>query len=175
MKKIIMFLMFIILFAAVANAQSNSTGLSQISSKQQWTVLSNIDKKVHKIMLIDVTDDGDACGFNVDGYTTWINVKDDKTINGVYIKVFEAYPVHSQLEDTDYCKVFIAGSMINPEAVAATHNATPAENQTAQAVVVSPIEANATNESPAHVIVQTKEEHLNIWQQIWKFFASLFK
>ena len=172
MKKIIMLLAFFLLLAVAANAQANDT-LKQMAAKQVWNVISNEDKQIHHIMLIDVTDDGDACGFNVDGYTTWINVKDDKTINGIYIKVFDAYPVHSQLQDNDACRVFLGGLLVSIGELKAGSNETKKENATANQTVVAP-EKNATvNETP--VVINTKEEHLNIWQMIIRFFADLFK
>jgi len=172
MRKIAAFLIIILLLALATNAETNSTNLNQLSAKEQWTVVTS-DKTVHKIMLVDVTEKGDACGISVDGYTTWINVKKDKIINGVYIKVFEAYPVHSQLQDNDACKVFIGGTVYKTPEVKIEKNET-AENLSANQTVVSSYagENLTTNES---ISIKTKEEHLNIWQMIMRFFINLFR
>ena len=113
MKKSAVFLLVFLLFSLTAMAE-NSTDSdlgynASVSKEQVWKTV--VDMQVHEVMIIDVTDKGDACGVSVDGNVQWIDVGDSKRINGVYIKVFEAYPVHSQLQDTDTCKLFIGGAV----------------------------------------------------------------
>jgi len=107
MKKPIIFLMSFLLVAVIAVTAINDT-VRQISSNETWIAESTGES--HRVMLVDVTEDGDACIISVDGYSKLIYVGDDMTINGVYIKVFDAYPTHSQLKDNDACKVFVGSS-----------------------------------------------------------------
>ncbi len=107
MKKLLLLFAVLILAAAVANAEENSSP-TQISGGANWIVQSS--EGTHRIMVVDVTENGDACILSVDGYTKLIYVGRDATLNGVYIKVFHAYPTHSQLQDNDACEIFIGSS-----------------------------------------------------------------
>ncbi len=99
----------IIALIAVLLLPVTFAGDEQIFKGDEWLAVD--DNEVHRIKLIDVTSSGDACGIEVDGETHWIDVGADARINGVYIKVFDAYPVHSQTQDNDACEIFISGSL----------------------------------------------------------------
>ena len=172
MKKLVMFLLAFCILAGVAFAQNDTNGINQISARENWLVESNTTS--HSVTLIDVTDKGDACGFNVDGYVTWINVKEDKWINGVYIKVFEAYPVHSQLQNNDACKVFIGGgTLVKAYSSPANASANITENKTVVIENKTPENITANNVT-ANMTAPQKEENLTIWQIIIRFLAGLF-
>ena len=169
----IFLILAILLFATFVYA-ANETSSMQITSGKQWNVQTKT--ATHKVMLIDVTDKGDACGISVDGYITWIDVGKDKTINGVYIKVFEAYPVHSYLQDNDACKVFIGGGKVTMPFI---QEAAPAVN------VSQNITANETKavenktENITTNVTAPKEEFKPIFVSLWEwargFFKGLFK
>jgi len=174
MKKLVLFLLAFCILAGAAFAQNDTNSLNQLSAKQEW--LLQTKTATHKIMLIDVTEKGDACGFNVDGYSTWINVGKDATINGVYIKVFEAYPVHSQLQDTDVCKVFIGGGALVREVAAENITANASSNVTANVSQNITINATAQNKTGniSSNLPAKQPENPTIWQIIIRFLAGLF-
>lgn len=102
MKKLIIILALIL---TVATVYAQNDSITQIASRETW--MAQTDSGTTRVMLIDVTEKGDACIISIDGYSKLIYVGDDATINGIYVKVFDAYPTHSQLEDNDACKVFV--------------------------------------------------------------------
>jgi len=160
-----------ILAAISSTAISNDTARfanMDMTSRQEFEVITR--DAVHRVMLIDVTEKGDMCGISVDGYTEWINVGDDARINGVYVKVFEAYPAHSQIKDNDYCKVFIGGGTVTIPFVQEV-----GEVETNKTSVVN--ETPAKNETEKITVVVNKTEppkNLTVWEIIWNFLKSLF-
>ncbi|MEM4336662.1 MAG: hypothetical protein QXG86_01530 [Candidatus Woesearchaeota archaeon] len=101
---------FLVIRSSFVGAQENISGSSvRILKGDKWRAV--VGAKTHEIKVIDVTQNGDMCGVSVDGSIQWIYVGDSKVINGVYIKVFNAYPVHSYLQDIDTCELFIGGAV----------------------------------------------------------------
>jgi len=82
-----------------------------------WLMQDQIVEKTvagvrHEIKVVDVTDSEDSCGVSVDGNIAWIDVRSDKTINGVNIGVLDAKAVHAQLQDVDICELNIGATEI---------------------------------------------------------------
>ncbi len=85
-----------------------------------WLVQDQVIEKTiggvtHQIKVVDVTDAQDSCGVSVDGDVAWVDVKSDKTINGVKIGVLDAKAVHAQLQDVDICELNIGATEIKIE------------------------------------------------------------
>ncbi len=74
---------------------------------QGETVTKTIDGVDHTIKMIDVNNDADACGFEIDGSTVWIDKDSTETVNGVTLGVTDALAVYTEHYDGDMCKVFI--------------------------------------------------------------------
>jgi len=74
------------------------------------TVTKEIDGVDHTIKMIDVANDGDSCGFEIDGTTIWIDVDDMEIFNGVSIAVTEAREVNVKDADADICKVILGAN-----------------------------------------------------------------
>jgi len=73
-------------------------------------VTKEIDGVEHTIKMVDVANDAESCGFEVDGSSIWIDVDDTETISGVTLGVTEAREVNVKDADADICKVFIGAS-----------------------------------------------------------------
>ncbi|MFC1691163.1 S-layer protein [Nanoarchaeota archaeon] len=82
---------------------------------QGKTVTKTIDGVNHEVTMVDVTDEQDSCGIDVDGDVVWIDTGNTKTINGVTVGVTDAKAVHAQLQDTDICRVNIGADKIELE------------------------------------------------------------
>ncbi len=171
-KAMILVLAIMILPVAIAAEE-------QLFSGEGWLVVK--DGEVHQISLMDVTVDGDSCGIMFDEEIYWIDVGASETIDGIYIKVFEAYPVHSQTQDNDACQVFISGTLTKeyqrpfivevqeePEEIAEPELYEEEKEETGD---------NETEAEPAdnnETIQQEPEESKGIWQRIVEFFRNLF-
>lgn len=62
------------------------------------------------VKLIDVSADGTACIFKVNSKIVVVEERDTKVVDGYRIYVQEAYPLHSQAEDSDKCKALVSFS-----------------------------------------------------------------
>ncbi len=82
---------------------------------QDQVIEKTVNGVSHEIKVVDVTDNEDSCGVSVDGFVAWIDVKSDKTINGVNIGVLDAKAVHAQLQDVDICELNIGATEIDIE------------------------------------------------------------
>ncbi|MBW3023227.1 S-layer protein [Candidatus Woesearchaeota archaeon] len=82
---------------------------------QDQVIEKSVSGVRHEIKVVDVTDSEDSCGVSVDGDVAWIDVKSDKTINGVNIGVLDAKAVHAQLQDVDICELNIGATEIKIE------------------------------------------------------------
>jgi hypothetical protein len=69
-----------------------------------------IDGVEHVIQVVDVSENEDRCGVNVDGTTAWIDVDSTEKINGVEIGVTDAVSVHTATQDTDVCELSVGAS-----------------------------------------------------------------
>ncbi|MBD3313313.1 hypothetical protein GF345_02635 [Candidatus Woesearchaeota archaeon] len=98
--------MCIILVAISVHGLSNTIWLEEGSK-----VYTEIYGELHEVYLLDVSKDGELCGFEVDGNPVWIELKQTRTINDVLISVREIVVVHEQLKDNDVCKVIIGGGI----------------------------------------------------------------
>lgn len=173
MKKIIIILIGILLILPAVLAEEQ-----QILTGYEWNVIK--DQQVHTIKLIDVTNDGDSCGFEIDGKMMWIDVGKEKTVNGVYIKVFDAYPVHSQLQDNDACQVFIGGTLTPAVEPQSYDQIDETENQTIEKEI-DQTDINLTEQPPEveniekdlEVIAQ-EDKKPTFWEWIVGFFKAIF-
>ncbi|MBW2999784.1 hypothetical protein KY339_03855 [Candidatus Woesearchaeota archaeon] len=91
------------------------SGETVIWMQQGKTLTRVVEGVEHEIEVIDVNDAEDMCGVSVDGQVVWIDTGDKATINGVNIGVTQAVAVHSQLEDTDICKVNVGAAEVKLE------------------------------------------------------------
>ncbi|MBW3014838.1 hypothetical protein KY330_00285 [Candidatus Woesearchaeota archaeon] len=64
----------------------------------------------HEIYVVDVSENEDACGVNVDGTTVWVDVDSTETVNGVEIGVTDAKAIHTATQDTDVCEVNVGAT-----------------------------------------------------------------
>lgn len=64
----------------------------------------------HKVKLIDISNNEDKCGIEVDGETRWIGVGDSSSWNSKSITVLEVIAVNSLLQNDDVCRVEIIDS-----------------------------------------------------------------
>ncbi|MBN2566838.1 hypothetical protein JXB02_02000 [Candidatus Woesearchaeota archaeon] len=69
-----------------------------------------VDGVDHTVEMVDVDEDATSCGFKVDGDSTWIDVDDTESKNGVSIGVTDARAVHSEAQDADICEVNLGAS-----------------------------------------------------------------
>lgn len=74
------------------------------------TVTKEVDGVEHTIKMVDVANDAESCGFEIDGSTVWIDVDDTETVSGVTLGVTEAREVNVKDSDADICKVFIGAA-----------------------------------------------------------------
>lgn len=79
---------------------------------QDQTITKTISGVEHSIKMIDVSESEDACGFEVDGTTIWIDDDKTETVNGVTLGVTDAKAVHTETYDADICKVSLGASEI---------------------------------------------------------------
>ncbi len=71
-----------------------------------------IDGASHEIELINVDEDENRCGINVDGKTEWVDKGKTATVGGIEVGVTDAIAVHSDTKDTDVCEVNIGAEEI---------------------------------------------------------------
>jgi hypothetical protein len=82
---------------------------------QGQTITKNVDGTEHSIKMVDVTEEADSCGFEVDGNSVWISIGDTETFDGLTIGVIDAKATHAELQDGDICKVNFGASEITLE------------------------------------------------------------
>jgi len=112
-------------------------------------------------------------------------VGQEKTVNGVYIKVFDAYPVHSYLKDNDACKVFIGGTIAR---YAETRAETAEKDKSIEAGIQEEIPADEAGGQGAdaapqadaypeitNASAQAPEEFKPIFVALWERIAGFFK
>jgi len=85
-------------------------GESVLWISQDQTVTKEIDGVEHTITMVDVSENEDKCGFEVDGSSIWIDLDETQTVSGVTLGVTEATAVHNKDYDADICKVFIGAA-----------------------------------------------------------------
>lgn len=61
-----------------------------------------------EVTLIDVSADGEACIFKVNGKIVVVDEKDTKVVDGYRIYVQKAYPTNAQAKDSDKCETLIS-------------------------------------------------------------------
>ncbi len=116
----ILSLIFIFLMALIS---ASALTEQQLNSQEPGTAKAS-GGTVYDIVLVGVTEKGDACGISVNGMISWIEVDQEDTINGLRIKVLKALPVRNQLKDKDVCHVFLYG--------VSDYSARPAADETQQ-------------------------------------------
>jgi hypothetical protein len=77
---------------------------------QDVKVTRVVDGVEHDIFVVDVSENEDRCGINVDGTTVWIDVDATETVNGIEIGVTDAVSVHTATQDTDVCELSIGAN-----------------------------------------------------------------
>ncbi len=77
---------------------------------QDQIIEKTVNGFTHMIKVVDVTNNENSCGVNVDGDIAWIDVNSDETINGLTVSVLGAKAVHAELQDTDICQVNIGAT-----------------------------------------------------------------
>jgi len=143
-----------------------------VSQDSPLTVL--VAKTQHVVKVIDVTESEDSCGISVDGVIKWLPKGKTFEVNGLNVVVFDMKTVHSQVQDNDVCRLFIAGTIILPveKIYVETNDSTAVmmvrENKTS---VSNISEENNSAEIPAPV----QERPKSILQMIIEFLTSLFK
>lgn len=86
-----------------------------VGDTERWLTQGDVITKAvngveHEIEMIDVTEDADSCGLNVDGSVIWIDVDDTETVQGLTIGVTDAKAVHTETYDADICKVSLGAT-----------------------------------------------------------------
>ncbi len=66
-----------------------------------------INKTVHRIEVVDVTEDETGCLIKVDNTIVLINEDSEQRVNGIKIHVLDVRAFRSQLKDNDVCQVII--------------------------------------------------------------------
>jgi len=102
-------------FAGVDDAKTVDKITLMVGESVLWIqegeiVTKEVDGVEHTVKMVDVANDADSCGFEVDGSTVWIDVDDTETVSGVTLGVTEAREVNVKDNDADICKVFIGAA-----------------------------------------------------------------
>lgn len=79
---------------------------------QNNPITKTINGVEHKVEVLDVTENADACQVKVDDTTAIIDVDETKTVNGVQIGVTDVRAIHAQLQDVDVCQISIGASQV---------------------------------------------------------------
>ena len=61
--------------------------------------------QTHTIKMTDVNVDENACGFEIDGNTLWINKDNEEKVGVISVGVLDVKSIHSEKYDQDLCKV----------------------------------------------------------------------
>jgi hypothetical protein len=85
-------------------------GENMIWMQEGETVTTEVDGVDHTIKMIDVANDAESCGFEVDGSSVWLDLDDTDTISGVTLGVTEIRAINNDLSDADICQVFIGAN-----------------------------------------------------------------
>jgi len=66
----------------------------------------------HTVTVVNVDENGDSCGVNVDGTTVWIDSGSTEEVNGLSVGVLDVKVVHSKDYDQDTCELTLGSSEI---------------------------------------------------------------
>jgi hypothetical protein len=66
----------------------------------------------HTITVVDVNNNAEKCGINVDGVTRWVDVGSTVTVQGVSIGILDAVAVNTRNYDADACEIVMGSSQI---------------------------------------------------------------
>jgi hypothetical protein len=100
-----------------ANADTAGTGVDKLTIVAgDTTIWLQQDQPYsvgsHTITVLSVNQDGDMCGLNVDGVTSWVDVDSVETFGDLSIAVLSAVAVHTKDYDQDSCELSIGSNEI---------------------------------------------------------------